>query len=144
MDPQKKKVTPQTVFDELRPILGKFVKYQQPSLTHDKYTPPNWKKCKNALDELITELSFYPSIFKIINPMPYFSDEKCQELDIPQLSASTFIENFNCVPYFIYTNHRANVKTFVLSLFCKLRISLFYFAYQIQISLHCSMCLIFQ
>ena len=108
---------PSQLFVTLKPILGDISKYQQPSIT----TAPSsnkWNHCRASLDKLIAILSDFPSIITTDHPIPNFCSSV--SLTIPSSYSSESIANFNCVPYFIYSNYRQHPRTKVLNHFCKL------------------------
>ena len=108
---------PSQLFVQLKPILENISKFQQPSIT-TPHSSNKWNQCKSSLDKLIAIVSDFPSIIETDHPIPSFSTSV--SLTIPSSYSSKSIANFNCVPYFIYSNYRQHPRTKVLNHFCKL------------------------
>ena len=116
------------LFSVLKPILSNISKFQTPSINDREYVSQNWQKCAASLDQLSSTLTNYPSIIQIIHPISYFTSKSSLTcFDIPQSFSSTSIhsldsiQNFNCIPYFIYNNNSKHKQTQILNNFCKLR-----------------------
>ena len=121
---------PNQLFATLKPLLGDITRTQSPC-PNAKLRSHQWNGCKNSLDKLIALMSTFPSIVHADHPIPNFSSSL--SMSIPPSYPAQSISAFNCVPYFVFTNHRDAPQTQILNHFCLLRCP---FILSLSLSIH--------